>query len=51
MSRRPGLSQYLANWRDSELPLFERTRLVIKNNAIKLARRSSCCGNHGEPGC
>jgi hypothetical protein len=25
--------------------------LVAKNNAIKVATFSDCCGNHGEPGC
>jgi hypothetical protein len=24
---------------------------VAKNNAIKVATFSDCCGNHGEPGC
>ena len=39
------------NWDDSDLPLFEKIRLAAKNNAIKLRRGSTCCGNHGEPGC
>ena len=41
----------MRNWRDSDLSLFEKTRLTIKNNAIKARNRSSCCGNYGEPGC
>jgi len=49
--RRPSFSQYFMNWNTSDLPVHEKLRLVAKNNAIKLMRGSSCCGNHGEPGC
>lgn len=39
------------NWKHSDLPFAEKVLLVVKNNAIKLRRGSSCCGNYGEPGC
>lgn len=51
MSRRPNLGEALDNWRRSDLGYATRLRLLIKNNAIKMKNRSSCCGNHGEPGC
>ena len=49
--RRPGLRQAFSNWNNSNYTLAERTRLTIKNNAIKLRTGKPCCGNHGEPGC
>jgi len=33
------------------LPLTERIRLLLRNNAIKLKNRQNCCGHPGEPGC
>ena len=48
---RPGLRPSFDNFRNSDLPLLEKLRLVAKNNAIKLKNGTSCCGNHGEPGC
>ena len=33
------------------LPWYEKARLTLKNNWIKLRTGSTCCGNHGEPGC
>ena len=48
---RPSLRSTWSNWDNSDLPLLEKLRLVAKNNAIKLKNGSSCCGNHGEPGC
>ncbi len=33
------------------MPLRRKLRLVLRNNWTKLRTRSSCCGNHGEPGC
>jgi hypothetical protein len=51
MARFPNPIDYTRNWRNSDLPLAEKVRLTIKNNAIKLRTGQSCCGNHGEPGC
>jgi hypothetical protein len=49
--RRPNAGDYFGNFKESDLPLLEKLRLVAKNNAIKLRNGTSCCGNHGEPGC
>jgi hypothetical protein len=48
---RPNLRDYFGNFSSSDLPLLEKLRLVAKNNAIKIKNGTSCCGNHGEPGC
>jgi hypothetical protein len=40
-----------SNWKESRLPVHEKMSLVLKNNWKKLRTGSSCCGNHGEPGC
>ena len=41
----------LANFRDYDAPFLEKVRLAIANNLTKLRTGSSCCGNHGQPGC
>jgi hypothetical protein len=51
MSNRPHPRHFVNNWRNSNLPFLEKVALAAKNNAIKLVKRSDCCGNHGEPGC
>ena len=48
---RPNPRDYFGNFSSSDLPLLEKLRLVAKNNAIKIKNGTSCCGNHGEPGC
>jgi len=48
---RPHPRDYFNNFSNSDLPLLEKLRLVAKNNAIKIKNGTSCCGNHGEPGC
>lgn len=48
---KPDPRHYFGNFANSDLPLFEKLRLVAKNNAIKIKNGTSCCGNHGEPGC
>ena len=48
---RPRLSASFANWNRSKLPFFEKVRLSMRNNAIKMRTRQNCCGNLGEPGC
>lgn len=50
MARR-SLGAFLGNWASSEYSLAEKIRLTAKNNAIKLKNGTTCCGNHGEPGC
>ncbi|MEN8114541.1 MAG: hypothetical protein ABFS21_09145 [Actinomycetota bacterium] len=48
---RPNPRHVFSNFASSDLPLLEKLRLVAKNNAIKIRNGTSCCGNHGEPGC
>ena len=48
---KPSMEAANANWRNSELPFFERLQLAMKNNFTKLRNRDNCCGNYGEPGC
>ena len=48
---KPSARDYFGNFASSDLPLLEKLRLVAKNNAIKIKNGTSCCGNHGEPGC
>jgi len=48
---RPSLRAACANWRNSARSWREKLRLAAANNYLKLRNRSSCCGNHGEPGC
>jgi hypothetical protein len=33
------------------IPLGLKIRLILSNNWTKVRKRSSCCGNYGEPGC
>jgi hypothetical protein len=47
---RPNIGSLWSNW-NQDLPLLEKVRLAAKNTAIKAKNGSSCCGNHGEPGC
>jgi len=44
-------SAYLSNWKNSDLPFLEKVAVAARNQAIKISTGSSCCGNHGEPGC
>ena len=51
MARRYSFRNSFSNWHESDLPIAEKTRLLVKNNLIKVRTGSACCGNHGEPGC
>ena len=42
---------FLANWRNSDDPALSKAVTSIRNNWKKVRSRSSCCGNHGQPGC
>ncbi len=33
------------------MPWYRKLYLVFRNNMIKIVKRQSCCGHHGEPGC
>ena len=47
----PSLRASLENWRNYDAPFATKLRMLIANNAKKARTASSCCGNHGQPGC
>ena len=47
----PSQDAFRANWRNSDLPFLQKLAVTARNQAIKIATGSSCCGHHGEPGC
>ena len=49
--RRGSIGQFITNWRSYDASTLTKLRLYARNNWIKIRTRSSCCGNHGEPGC
>ena len=34
-----------------DMPFWQKIRLVLANNIIKIKSRRNCCGNLGQPGC
>jgi hypothetical protein len=46
----PSIKAFFTNMSVS-MPLFEKLRLIFRNNLIKLLKRQNCCGHPGEPGC
>ncbi len=44
------VSDYMANWRDSDLPIHKRS-LVAAVNLSKRLRGKGCCDQLGAPGC
>ncbi|MBI5101137.1 MAG: hypothetical protein HZB33_04810 [Nitrospirae bacterium] len=48
--KRPGLKDFFTNL-SGPMPLKDKIRLFIKNNAIKIKTGKECCGHPGEPGC
>ncbi len=46
----PDMSAAVRNLKQP-MPLGRKLRLIARNNARKIIRGRSCCGNHGEPGC
>jgi hypothetical protein len=41
----------IANFREYDAPLATKLKLFVANNLTKIRTHSSCCGNHGQPGC
>jgi hypothetical protein len=41
---------FMANWRDSEMPVPRRT-LRTARNLMERMKGKDCCGHLGEPGC
>ena len=48
---KPSLRSSLANFREYDAPFATKMRMLVANNLKKARTRSSCCGNHGQPGC
>jgi hypothetical protein len=46
----PALQAFFTNM-SVKMPLHKKLYLVFRNNMIKIVKRQSCCGHHGEPGC
>jgi|GEM_PF-1315782 len=42
---------FARNFRDSDLPLGERSQITARNLWRRLVLRQTCCGNDGQPGC
>jgi hypothetical protein len=51
MSDEQGFKISLQNFRDYDAPFATKVRMAIANNLKKARTHSSCCGNHGQPGC
>jgi hypothetical protein len=48
---RSGGNVFFANFSSYDAPLPSKVRLALANTWKKVRTRSSCCGNHGAPGC
>lgn len=46
----PKRSAFFTNMK-VKMPLHKKIYLVFRNNMIKVVKRQSCCGHHGQPGC
>ena len=51
MARKKSLGNFFSNWSQSDLRLDQKVASVIGNNLKKVVTGSTCCGNHGAPGC
>ncbi len=47
----PSPSAALRNWRESDLPFWQKLRVALRNEWTKVRTGKDCCGNYGEPGC
>jgi hypothetical protein len=50
MKQRPTFTALLTNL-DAPMPLPRKLWLLARNVSLRLIKRQSCCGHHGEPGC
>ncbi len=46
-----GVRASIINWRESDLPFFQKLKVAARNEMIKVRTRQQCCGHPGEPGC
>lgn len=48
---RPSPRAFLRNWQSHDAPFLAKCEMLARNSWTKLRTASSCCGNHGQPGC
>jgi hypothetical protein len=48
--RGPNFSDYFTNL-NQPMPLKKKLTRLTVNISRRVVHRTSCCGNHGEPGC
>jgi hypothetical protein len=48
---RSGGNAFFTNFNTYDAPFPSKVRLALANTWKKVRTRSSCCGNHGQPGC
>jgi hypothetical protein len=46
-----GGNVFFTNFNTYDAPFPAKVRLALANTWKKVRTRSSCCGNHGQPGC
>ncbi|MDE3113300.1 MAG: hypothetical protein KGN00_11000 [Chloroflexota bacterium] len=51
MAERRQRRYFITNWNSSSLPVVQRSIVAVRNLALRLVRRDTCCGHEGEPGC
>ena len=44
------LRNFAVNWQ-KPIPFPTKLKMLIRNETIKVLKRQTCCGHHGEPGC
>ncbi len=42
---------FFANWQRSDDSTMVKVAKSVRNSWTKVRTASTCCGNHGEPGC
>ncbi len=48
---RPSPAAVISNWRTYDAPIPTKLRLTARNLWLRVIRRQTCCGHHGQPGC
>ena len=46
----PSIRDVISNW-SVPLPWHVKLRMATRNLTIRVVKRQTCCGHHGEPGC
>jgi hypothetical protein len=47
----PSPRSIISNWNDYPGTATQKLKLALRNMSLRLMKRSTCCGNHGQPGC